>query len=100
MRIQIDDNSAALTPFGSLVSGVVRSKPAGKPWTMAFQAYHSDRQSSTDTLPSALLTTAVIAIILIGVAKNPLGTTYLRQSNATSSYVMLNGLARTLFDHR
>jgi hypothetical protein len=100
MRIQIDDNSAALTPFGSLVSGVVRSKPAGKPWTMAFQAYRSDRQSSTDTLPSALLTTAVIAIILIGVAKNPLGTTYLRQSNATSSHVMLNGLARTLFDHR
>ena len=93
MRIQIDDNSAALTPFGSLVSGAVRSKPDGKPWTIAFQ---TDRPA----LPAALLTTAMIAIILIGVAKNSLGTMYLGQSKATSSHVMLNGLARTLFDHR
>jgi hypothetical protein len=47
MRIQIDDNSAALTPFGSLVSGVVRSKTAGKPWMIAFQADRSHRQPST-----------------------------------------------------
>jgi hypothetical protein len=100
MRIQIDDNSAALTPFGSFVSGVVRSKPAGKPWTMAFQAYRSDRQSSTDTLPAALLTIAMIAIIFIGAAKNPLGTMYLGQSNATSSYGTFDGLPRTLFDDR
>jgi hypothetical protein len=69
MRIEIDDNSAALTPFGSLVSGAVRSKSDGKPWTSAFQV---DRP----TLPAALLTFAIIAIISIGLAKSSLGTTY------------------------
>jgi hypothetical protein len=91
MRIQIDDNSAALTPFGSLVSDVARSTADAKPWGIAL-ADHTDRQSSPNALPAALLTTAMIAIILIGVAKNPLGTTHLGQSNATSSYVTLNGL--------
>jgi hypothetical protein len=92
MRIQIDDNSAALTPFGSLVSGVVRSKTAGKPWTIAFQADRSHRQPSTNTRAAALLTAAIIAIILIGIAKSPLGTTNLGQSNATSSYATSHGL--------
>ena len=96
MRIQIDDNSAALTPFGSLVSGAVQVKPADKPWTIAFQADRADRQA----LPAALLTTAMIAIILIGVAKNPLRTTYLVQSNANSGYGMSHGLPQTLFEHR
>jgi hypothetical protein len=61
MRIQIDDNSAALTPYGSLVSAVARSKRAGKPWTITFQADRSDRQA----LPAALVTAAMIVIILI-----------------------------------
>ena len=87
MRIQIDDTSAALTPFGSLISGVVRSQNFGRPWTIAFQADRFDRQSTPNALPAALLTTAMIAVILIGVAKNPLGTTHLRQTNVTSSYV-------------
>jgi hypothetical protein len=100
MRIQIDDNSAALTPFGSLVSGVVRSKSAGKPWTIAFHADRSDHQSTPNAVPAALLTTAMIAAILIGAAKNPLGTMYLGQSNATSSYGTFDGLPRTLFDYR
>jgi hypothetical protein len=100
MRIEIDDNSAALTPFGSLVSAAVRSKTAGKPWPIAFHADHSDRQSSTNMLPAALLTIAIVAIISIGFAKDPLGTTYLGQSNATSSYGTSHSLPLTLFDHR
>jgi|ERR1700730_13495247 hypothetical protein len=99
MRIEIDDNSAALTPFGSLVSAKVRSKNAGKPWTIAFQADRSHRESSPNALPAALLTTAMIAIILIGAAKSSLGTSTLGQSNATSSYVMFNALPLTLSDH-
>jgi hypothetical protein len=100
MRIQIDDNSIALTPFGSLVSAAVRSKTAGKPWTIAFRADRTDRQSSPNALPAALLTTAMIAIILIAVAKNPSGTTQLGQTNATSSYGTSDGPPLTLFGHR
>lgn len=100
MRIQIDDNSAALTPFGSLASGVVRSKTAGKPWTIAFQADRSDRQCSPNALPAALLITAMAVIILIGGARYAFETIDVRQSNATSSYVTFNGLPRTLLDHR
>lgn len=76
MRIQIDDNSSALTPFGSLVSGAVRSKTAGKPRAIAFQADRSHRQT---TQLATLLTIAIITIIFIGVATN---------------------LGLTLFDHR
>ena len=71
-----------------------------KPYRGWFGTFVENVVQGTARLPAALLTTAMIAIILIGVAKNPLGTTYLAQSNATSSHVMLNGLARTLFDHR
>jgi hypothetical protein len=51
-------------------------------------------------LPAALLTIAIVAIISIGFAKDPLGTTYLGQSNATSSYGTSHSLPLTLFDHR
>ena len=68
-------------------------------FTKAFQADRSDRQNSPNA-PAALLTTAIIAIISIGVAQNPLGATYLGQSNATSSYGTSHGLPLTLFDRR
>jgi hypothetical protein len=100
MRIQIDDNSAALTPFGSLVSAAVRVNPADKPWTIALHADRTDRQGTPNALPAVLLTTAMIAVILIGVAKNPQGTSFLGQSNATSSYGTFNGLHRAFSDHR
>jgi hypothetical protein len=99
MRIQIDDSSAALTPFGSLVSGVARSTTDAKPWRIAL-ADHTDRRSSPNALPAALLTIAIVAIISIGFAKDPLGTTHLGRSNASSSYGTSHSLPLTLFDHR
>jgi hypothetical protein len=99
MRIQIEDNSAALTPFGSLLSGVVRSKTDAKTWIIAL-ADRSDRQCSPNLLPAALLTTAMIVIILFGGAQYSLETTYFRQSNATSSEVTSHNLLPMPFDHR
>ena len=99
MRIQIDDNSAALTPFGSLLSGVVRSKTDAKPWIIAL-ADRSDCQCLPNALPAALLTTAMIVIILFGGAQYSLETTYFRQSNATSSEATSRNLLPMLFDHR